>query len=111
MFVVLDTNHYTEFTDGSALGRNLLKRIESNRADIFTCIVCVQETVQGWLALIHQNKSARKQLPAYARFQRSIETLTKLTILPFDDEAATHFESIQRQRLRIGTMDLKIASI
>lgn len=48
-----------------------MERIEASRADVFTCIVCVQETVQGWLALINRIHPARKQLAAYARFQPS----------------------------------------
>ena len=37
--------------------------------------------------------------------------LTKLHILPFDEDAAVCFESLLSQRLRVGTMDLKIAAI
>ena len=37
--------------------------------------------------------------------------LMKLTILPFDGEAAEHFHRLQSERVRIGTMDLKIAAI
>ena len=32
-------------------------------------------------------------------------------ILPFDDAAADQFKSLRSRRIRIGTMDLKIASI
>jgi len=32
-------------------------------------------------------------------------------MLPWDSEAATHFTRLRRQGIRIGTMDLKIASI
>ena len=38
-------------------------------------------------------------------------TSGKLTILPFDESAARLFENLKRQRLRCGTMDLKIAAI
>ena len=32
-------------------------------------------------------------------------------MLPFDDEAAATFDALESLRLRIGTMDLKIAAI
>ena len=32
-------------------------------------------------------------------------------VLPFDDKAALKFESLIAQRVRVGTMDLRIASI
>lgn len=111
MFVVLDTNHYDELTQNSLAGRNARRRIEDTQADVFISIISVQESVQGWLALINRKKSGREQLHAYARFQNSIETLTKLAILPFDEAAVRIFENLQRQRLRVGTMDLKIAAI
>jgi len=34
-----------------------------------------------------------------------------MTVLPFDESAATHFDALKRQRVRIGTQDLKIAAI
>jgi tRNA(fMet)-specific endonuclease VapC len=111
MFVVLDTNHYDELTQDSPVGRNARRRIEEAQADVFISIISVQESVQGWLALINRKKSGRKQLHACARFQQSIEPLTKLAILPFDQTAVRILENLQRQRLRVGTMDLKIAAI
>ena len=111
MFVVLDTNHYNELANDSALGRNVQRRIESHQADVFISVVSVQESVQGWLVLINRKRPGREQVHAYARFQKCIEALTKLSILPFDESAARLFENLKRQRLRCGTMDLKIASI
>lgn len=111
MFVVLDTNHFTEFTAGSLPGRKLLRRIEKSKADVFTCIVGVEETTRGWLALLNQCKPGRDQLHSYAMFQRTIETLIKLPILPFDKEAADLFHQLRNQHKRGGTMDLKIAAI
>ena len=111
MFVVLDTNHSTELANDSTAGRKAQQRIEMRQADVFISIISIQESFQGWLALINRKKSGREQLDAYARFQRSVETLSKLTILPFDEAAVRIFENLQRQRLRTGTMDLKIAAI
>jgi tRNA(fMet)-specific endonuclease VapC len=111
MFLVLDTNHYTELTNDSTPGRRAQRRIEASRGDVFISIISVQEVVQGWLALIHRQKAGRGQVHAYRRFQHSIQTMDKLPILPFDEEAANLFEELLRQRPRVGTMDLKIAAI
>jgi tRNA(fMet)-specific endonuclease VapC len=43
--------------------------------------------------------------------QRDVAALTKLIILPFDDEAADAFHRLRKARPQAGTMDLKIASI
>ena len=66
MFVVLDTNHYNELASDSAVGRKAQKRIEMQRADVFISIISIQESVQGWLALINRKKSGREQLHAYS---------------------------------------------
>jgi len=34
-----------------------------------------------------------------------------ITVLDFDDKTAAEFERLQKLRIRIGTMDLKIAAI
>lgn len=111
MFVVLDTNHFTEFTEASVLGRRLLRRIDKHQAEVFTCIVAVEETTRGWLALLNQCKPGRDQLQGYASFHKSIDTLTKLPILPFDEEAAEIYHRLKSTHRRTGTMDLKIAAI
>jgi predicted nucleic acid-binding protein len=100
MFIVLDTNHYNELANDSPFGRNAQRRIEASGSDVFISIISVQEVVQGWLALVNRRKSARDQVHAYARFQHSIETLNKLTILPFDETAADLFDNLRAQRLR-----------
>jgi tRNA(fMet)-specific endonuclease VapC len=111
MFLILDTNHYNALTEESSLGRNAQRRIEASGMDVFISIIAVQEITQGWLALINRRKSGRDQVHIYMRFQHSIETLNKLTILPFDDAAADVVEDLRAQRVRVGTMDLKIAAI
>ncbi len=111
MFVVLDTNHFRELTEDSAIGRNLARRIDENGADVFTCIVALEETLQGWFALLKHRKTGRDQLEVYARLQRDVEALGKLVILPFDEQAATVFHQLQPDHRRTGTMDLKIAAI
>jgi tRNA(fMet)-specific endonuclease VapC len=51
------------------------------------------------------------QTRAYAQFLRSFETVVKFTILPFDPDSAQVFQRLRNEGIRIGTMDLKIASI
>ena len=111
MFAVLDTNHYTELTNDSPSGRKAQDRIDASGADVFISIVSVQEVVQGWLALINRQKAGRDQVHAYERFQHSVQTLNTLTILAFDAASAGLFEQLRARRLRVGTMDLKIAAI
>jgi tRNA(fMet)-specific endonuclease VapC len=40
-----------------------------------------------------------------------LDSLQRWTIIPFDDAAADEFMRLRKAGVRIGTMDLKIASI
>jgi tRNA(fMet)-specific endonuclease VapC len=44
-------------------------------------------------------------------FQDILKDFTTMQVLPFDDAAGSRFETLRQQRVRIGTMDLRIASI
>ena len=111
MFAVLDTNHFRELAENSGIAQRLKRRLGEQDAEVFTCIVAVEETIQGWLALLHRQRPGRTQLATYARLQLGLESLLKLPIHPFDADAAEVFHRLQNERIRIGTMDLKIAAI
>jgi tRNA(fMet)-specific endonuclease VapC len=109
MFVVLDTNHYRELVHETSLGDRLKLRLISADADAFITVITAQEISQGWAAEINRKSAGRNQVRAYQQFLLALKALEKITILPFDDEAAEAFHRLQELRLRVGTMDLKIA--
>ena len=88
-----------------------MTRITEHRAEVFACIVAAEELLQGWLSFIRRKKAGLGQLEGYFRLQSCLETLHKLTILPFDRDAALMYHRLEKQCLRVGTMDLKIAAI
>ena len=111
MFVVLDTNHFSELVRDSQCAAALKRKIAESGGDVFVTIITGQESFEGWFALINRERAGRDQTKAYAQFLRSIETLVKFAILPFDTDAARVFHRLKDQGVRIGTMDLKIAPI
>ena len=111
MFAVLDTNHYVALVAGGPLSEILDRKASEFEAGLFTTIITVQEIAQGWLAVVNRERAGREQVFGYARFQRSIENISKMHILPFNEEAAAIFHRLRNERVRVGTMDLKIASI
>jgi tRNA(fMet)-specific endonuclease VapC len=48
---------------------------------------------------------------AYSRLQRHVETFRGIPIVPFEERALSEFTRLRQARIRIGTMDLKIAAI
>lgn len=50
-------------------------------------------------------------MAAHRKLKRHLDVYLKIPVLEFDAEAATGFQRLQRLRLRVGAMDLKIAAI
>ena len=111
MFVVLDTNHFSELVGKSPAKERLTERLSISGVDTFTTIITCQEVCQGWCALINRLQAGKAQVTAYREFHHSLDLLHELVVLPFDEEAAKELRKLQAGRVRVGTMDLKIASI
>src|SRR5262245_15699178 len=110
--IVLDTDHLSEFQKGkSSAAKQLKDRLEHSAEPVSITIVSAEELMRGWLAAIHREHDPHRQIRAYQRLGQLIKFFTAWTILPWDEAATGTFERLKRQRLRIGTMDLRIASI
>ena len=53
----------------------------------------------------------RSMIESYGRLKRHLDAFRPLEILEFDREAAATFSRLKSSRIRVATMDLKIASI
>jgi tRNA(fMet)-specific endonuclease VapC len=110
--ILLDTDHLSIFTDQRDPRHELLNsRMEAAAEQVACTVVTVEEMLRGWLAIIHRLRSVHQQVPAYIRLGQLFNVLSDWEIVPFDGRAADRFIGLRRQRIRIGTMDLKIASI
>ena len=111
--IVLDTNHLTtlQYAESDAAVK-LAERLEAlPEGEVATTIVSFEEQMRGWLAAIHSRKSVADQVPLYGRLELLLRFFGSWRVLGFDEAAATEFERLRKQRLRLGTMDLKIAAI
>ena len=109
--LVLDTDHLVELDSGSSAGTNIRQRLVSSGEAVATTIISAEEQFRGWLAQIHRLTDPHRQIVAYERLQRRIEFFAAWNVLPWTSEAADILLDLRRQRVRIGTMDLKIATI
>ena len=111
--IVLDSDHlsvleYPEADQALRLRDRL--RLSADR-DIYATAVSLEEQMRGWLAAIRGVQEVRRQVTYYSRLVGLVRFYANWRILPFDDQAAEEFQRLRRERIRIGTMDLKIASI
>jgi tRNA(fMet)-specific endonuclease VapC len=111
--ILLDTDHLSlvKYVD-SDRGRRLADRLRALPADavVAVSIVTVEEQMRGWLSAIAKERQARRQVRPYAELIGLFEYFRKYNIVPFDDQAAERFEDLRAAKLRLGTMDLKIAA-
>jgi tRNA(fMet)-specific endonuclease VapC len=111
--VVLDTDHMSLLewsgTQGSARLRVHLATLQP--AEVVTTIISYEEQVRGWMAYIARLRSMTQQVDAYRRLHRQLDNYCRIPVLGFDAPSAVTFQRLRRTRLRMGTMDLKIAAI
>lgn len=109
--LVLDTDHLVELDRGSSQGVALQQKLEDAGDEVSTTIISAEEQFRGWLAQLHRQRDPHEQIATYQRLQRRIAFFAAWHILPWNTDAANILQGLRRQRVRIGTMDLKIASI
>lgn len=109
--LVLDTDHLVELDRASADGLALQTRLAVATDEAATTIISAEEQFRGWLAQIRRQFDPHKQIAAYERLGCRIEFFAQWHVLKWDTDAADIFQDLRHQRIRIGTMDLKIASI
>jgi tRNA(fMet)-specific endonuclease VapC len=111
--ILVDTDHATflKYPD-SERGRRFIARLGAvpQAEAVGVAIVTVEERMRGWLAVIARERAALRQVVGYRELAKLFEFYQEFEIVPFDEAAARQFDDLRAQRLRLGTMDLKIAA-
>jgi tRNA(fMet)-specific endonuclease VapC len=112
--LVLDTDVLTivQRREGDAYVR-LDARLVSAAATQPVCVtmISVEEQMRGWLAFMARARAIGRQVEGYARLHMLLQDFARRQVLDFDDRAALRYQQLVKARIRIGTMDLKIAAI
>ncbi|MCI0485749.1 MAG: type II toxin-antitoxin system VapC family toxin [Blastocatellia bacterium] len=77
--------------------------------NVAVTVVTLQEQMRGRLAQI-ERRGVNLTL-AYDQLRATAEYFCGLTVLPFDAEAQLQFQRLRERKIRIGTLDLRIAAI
>ncbi len=110
--IVLDTDHLSCLEWGSEESSRLRERLaDVPDGSVAVSIISYEEQMRGWLSHLAQNASLDRQVSIYGKLRRHLQTYCSVPIADFTLDAANRFEDLRRQRLRVGTMDLKIAAI
>jgi tRNA(fMet)-specific endonuclease VapC len=110
---VLDTDHLSLLGRADNIaGQRIRRRLQPlppNEA--VTTIISFEEQVRGWTAALAQTRSLEQQIDVYWRLKLLLDRFCKMDVLDLDAAAVAEFKRLQQARVRIGTMDSKIAAI
>ena len=109
-FYVLDTDHL------SLYGRNhpqIIAFMQANSKALATTAISVEEQLRGRLAQVAEAKAKNREAltNAYQRLVETVMLLSEFQIIQYNADACAIYESLKAQRIKIGTQDLRIASI
>jgi tRNA(fMet)-specific endonuclease VapC len=105
---VFDTDHL------SLYGRNhsvLIDRLQQQSVVLTSTAINVEEQVRGRLAQISEAKHGDALANSYRWLSETVKLLSEFEILQFTVEAQFIYRELKLQRIRVGTQDLRIASI
>lgn len=111
--IVLDTDHLSLLQRAGADGervRTALRELQLHLSPP-TTVITYEEQIRGWMASLSAAKTMAHEIQLYRKLSRNLEFFATLTLLDFTELAAVEFQRLRAAKVRIGTMDLKIAAI
>jgi tRNA(fMet)-specific endonuclease VapC len=106
---LLDTDHISLYQMGHP---RLLQQILGHLQDqLAVAVITVEEQLSGWQRALRQARDDSRRAEVYRRMARIVENLSGWLILPFPLSAMSRHADLLRQRLNVGSNDLKIAAI
>jgi tRNA(fMet)-specific endonuclease VapC len=109
--IVMDTDILTLVDNGTPEGIIVRGRMDADGRPQAVTITTAEEKLRGRLLACHRATDPDDYIQATIKLRKTIADLQDRRILDFDDRAADQFRSLKSQRIRIGTMDLRIAAI
>jgi tRNA(fMet)-specific endonuclease VapC len=110
---LLDTDHISILQKQSGQEfTNVAARIAQHpHSDVAFSIVSFHEQVLGCHAYLNRARNSADPVRGYDMVGQVQRDFAAAIVLPFDGAAASEFDSLLAQRIRIATMDLRLAAI
>lgn len=109
---LLDTDHLTILQRRSGPEyAALLGNMSRHPDDVGISVISIHEQARGALARINRARTAADVVHGYTHLFALVEDYRQLLLVPFDAAAAAVFDQLKAQKVRISTMDLRIAAI
>ena len=89
----------------------LAARVVQHQSEVALCIVSFHEQALGCHTYLSRARNAGDTVRGYRLLDKILDTFSRSLVLPFDDAAAHVLDELVATRVRLATMDLRIASI
>lgn len=110
---LLDTDHLGILQDRvqPQASRLVARMTRYPLTSFYVSIVTFHEQVAGWYNYLNRARTSAAAVLAYRMFEDILADFAAMQVVAFDDRAAAVFDALREERIRIGTIDLRIASI
>jgi tRNA(fMet)-specific endonuclease VapC len=109
---ILDTDSLTLFLQGHpTITDNLAAKTPG---EVVITVVTAEEQIWGRLSAIRRASQAsgtERLVRTYRKFHEALNDLLRFVILDFTEVANLQYQELRRQKIRVGTQDLRIAAI
>jgi tRNA(fMet)-specific endonuclease VapC len=85
--------------------------LQQNSIALITTAINVEEQVRGRLAQVAEAKDTIALGNAYLWLSETVKLLSIFEVLQFTEAAQSIYRDLKSQKIRVGTQDLRIASI
>ena len=110
---LMDTDHISilQQESGTEFARLLPRMVRHGPTNLALPVVSFHEQSLGCNDYIKKSRSPIEVVRGYGMFDRTIKAFSTKRVLSFDVAAAAVCDELISRRLRINTMDLRIAAI
>lgn len=104
-----DTDHFSLFQRGHP---QLTARFQqTSLGEVAVTVITAEELIRGRLAKISAAPNEPDRVEQLRWFSATLELLKDFPVQDYTDAAQVIFEKLRRQKLRIGSQDMRIAAI
>jgi tRNA(fMet)-specific endonuclease VapC len=110
---LLDTDHisFLQRRSSTEFTRLMTRMGQYFSADFALSIVSFHEQVIGAHNFINRARTNTDLIRGYTLLRETLQGFASAPVLPFDAEAIAIFDELRGQKVRVSTMDLRIAAI
>ncbi|MCA6597983.1 MAG: type II toxin-antitoxin system VapC family toxin [Pseudanabaena sp. M046S1SP1A06QC] len=113
MKYLLDTDHisFLQRRSSSEFIRLTLRMSQHSLSDFALSVISFHEQVIGAHSFINRAQTNTDIARGYTLLLETLNSFAKAPVLPFEAKAITILDEMRSQKVRVSTMDLRIAAI